>query len=128
MNKKSFFLGVVTGIVLTFAGLFVIGLINQNSADNDPVQYLEQPVSYENKKETSFKVLQVLGNAALATEASDKVGSLIMYYGNTVLVLGENFYSDQIVTVKNPQRVGTYSYTTYGGMPKTVPVIDGEME
>ena len=128
MNKKSFFLGVVTGIVLTFVGLFVIGLINQNSADNDPVQYLEQPVSYENKKETSFKVLQVLGNGALATEASDKVGSLIMYYGNTVLVLGENFYSDQIVTVKNPQRVGTYSYTTYGGMPKTVPVIDGEME
>ena len=128
MNKKSFFLGVVTGIVLTFAGLFVIGLINQNSADNDPVQYLEQPVSYENKKETSFKVLQVLGNAALATEASDKVGSLIMYYGNTVLVLGENFYSDEIVKVKNLQRVGTYSYTTNGGIPKTVPVIDGEME
>ena len=128
MNKKSFFLGVVTGIVLTFVGLFVIGLINQNSADNDPVQYLEHAVSYENKKETSIKVLQVLGNAALATEASDKVGSLIMYYGNTVLVLGENFYSDQIVTVKNPQRVGTYSYTTNGGIPKTVPVIDGEME
>ena len=121
-------MGVVTGIVLTFVGLFVIGLINQNSADNDPVQYLEQPVSYENKKETSFKVLQVLGNAALATEASDKVGSLVMYYGNTVLVLGENFYSDQIVTVKSPQRVGTYSYTTNKGMPMTVPVIDGEME
>ena len=128
MNKKSFFLGVLTGIVLTFVGLFVVGLINQNSADNDPVQYLEQPVSYANKKETSFKVLQVLGNAALATEASDKIGSDVMYHGNTVLVLGENFYSDQIVTVKNPQRVGTYSYTTYGGMPKTVPVIDGEME
>ena len=128
MNKKSFFLGVVTGIVLTFVGLFVVDLVNQNSADNDPVQYLEQPVSYENKKETSFKVLQVLGNGALATEASDKIGSDVMYHGNTVLVLGENFYSDQIVTVKNPQRVGTYSYTTYGGMPKTVPVIDGEME
>ena len=128
MNKKSFFLGVATGIVLTFAGLFVIGLINQNSADNDTVQYLEQPVSYENKKETSFKVLQVLGNAALATEASDKIGSDVIYFGNTVLVLGENFYSDQIVTVKNPQRVGTYSYTTNGGIPKTVPVIDGEME
>ena len=128
MNKKSFFLGVVTGIFLTFVGLFVVDLVNQNSSDNDPVQYLEQPVSYENKKETSFKVLQVLGNAALATEASDKIGSDVMYHGNTVLVLGENFYSDQIVTVKNPQRVGTYSYTTYGGMPKTVPVIDGEME
>ena len=128
MNKKSFFLGVVTGIVLTLATLFVIAIINKNSADNDSVQYLEQPVSYENKKETSFKVLQVLGNAALATEASDKIGSDVIYFGNTVLVLGENFYSDQIVTVKNPQRVGTYSYTTNGGIPKTVPVIDGEME
>ena len=128
MNKKSFFLGVVTGIVLTFVGLIVIGLVNQNSAGNDPIQYLEKPMSYENKKETSFKVLQVLGNAALATEASDKIGGDVMYYGNTVLILGENYYSDQIVTVKNPQRVGTYSYTNKGGMPMTVPVIEGEME
>ena len=128
MNKKSFFLGVVTGIVLTLATLFVIAIINKNSADNDSVQYLEQPVSYENKKETSFKVLQVLGNAALATEASDKIGSDVIYFGNTVLVLGENFYSDQIVTVKNPQRVGTYSYTNKGGMRMTVAVIEGEME
>ena len=128
MNKKSFFLGVVTGIVLTLATLFVIAIINKNSADNDSVQYLEQPVSYENKKETSFKVLQVLGNAALATEASDKIGSDVIYFGNTVLVLGEDFYNDQIVTIKSPQRVGTYSYTTNGGIPKTVPVIDGEMK
>lgn len=128
MNKKSFFLGVVTGIVLTFVGLFVIGLVNQNSEENDPVQYLEKPVSYENKQETSFKVLQVLGNAALANEESDKIGKDVMYLGNTVLLLGENFYSDQIVTVKNPQRVGTYNYTTNRGMPKTVPVIDGEMK
>lgn len=128
MNKKSFFWGVLTGIVLTLAVLIVIGLVNQNSAGNDPVQYLEKPVSYENKKETSFKVFQVLGNAALASEALDKIGSDVMYYGNTVLILGENYYSDQIVKVKNPQRVGTYSYTTNGGMPKTVPVIDGQIE
>ena len=126
MNKKSFFWGVLTGIVLTLAVLIVIGLVNQNSAGNDPVQYLEKPVSYENKKETSFKVFQVLGNAALASEASDKIGGDVIYYGNTVLILGENYYSDQIVKVKNPQRVGTYSYTTNGGMPKTVPVIDGD--
>jgi len=130
MGKKIliYIAGVVTGVILTVGVLFVIGLANQNSTDNDPIQYLEQPVSYENKTETSFKVLQVLGNAALATEASDKIGGDVMYYGNTVLVLGENFYSDQIVKVKNPQRVGTYSYTTNGGMPKTVPVIDGDMQ
>lgn len=126
MNKKSFFLGVVAGIILTFAALFVIGLINQNSADSDPVQYLEKPVSYENKKETSFKVFQVLGNAALASEISNK--EYKWYNGNTVVILGENFYSDQVINMKNPQRVGTYSYTNNGGMPMTVPVLEGTIE
>jgi len=51
-----------------------------------------------------------------------------MYNGNTVMILGEDYYNDQIVTVKNPQRVGSYSYTTNGGMPMTVPVIEGEMK
>jgi hypothetical protein len=124
MNKKSFFLGVVTGIVLTFIGLFVIGLVNQNSSD--PIQYLEQPVSYENKTKTSFKVFQVLGDAALAREASDRIGGDVMYLGNTVVILGENFYSDQVITINNPQRVGTYSYTNNGGIPMTVTVIDGD--
>ncbi len=126
MNRKSFFWGVVTGIVLTIVGLFVFAFCRSSSTD--PIKYLEHPVSYENKTETSFEVLQVLGNAALATEASEKIGDEVMYYGNTVVILGKNFYSDQVVTVKNPMRVGTYSYTNKGGMPMTVPVIDGEMK
>ena len=127
MNKKSFFLGVLTGIVLTFVSLFVIGLVYQKSKDST-IQYLENPVSYENKKETSFKVIQVLGNKALATEASNKGGRDELYLGNTVLLLGENFYNDQVVNVKNPQRVGTYNYTNKGGRSMTVPVIEGQME
>ncbi len=123
MNKKSFFLGVMAGVVLTFVCLFIIGLVNKNLNETDPIEYLEKPMSYENKKETSFKVFQVLGNAALAREISDK--EFKMFYGNTVVLLGENFYSDQIVNIESPQRVGTYSYTTNGGMPMTVPVIDG---
>ena len=123
MNKKSFFFGVVTGIVLTFAVLFVIALVNRNTGETDQIQYLEQPVSYENKSVTSFKVFQVLGNAALANEISNK--EYKWYHGNTVMILGENFYSDQVVTIKNPQRVGTYSYMNNGGMPMTVPVIEG---
>ena len=79
MNKKSFFLGLVTGIVLTFGVLFVIALVNRNSGETDQIEYLEQPVSYENKKVTSFKVFQVLGNSALATEESDKIGGDVMY-------------------------------------------------
>lgn len=127
MNLKSFLGGVVTGFVLSIVVLFIIGLLNNNSVDNDPIKYLDNPVSYENKQQTSFKVLQVLGNAALANEASDQIGKNVMYLGNTVLIVGANFYSDQIVTVKNPQRIGTYSYTSNGGMPMTVPVIDGDM-
>lgn len=125
MHKKSFFLGVLTGSVLVFIGLTVIGFLIQNSTDNDPVQYLENPVSYENKVETSFRVIQVLGDAALASEVSNK--ELQIYTGNTVMILGENYYSDQVITIKNPQRVGTYSYTTKGGRPMTVPVIDGNI-
>ena len=124
LNKKSFFLGILTGAILTFAVLFVIALVNRNSEAADLIQYLEQPVSYENKSVTSFKVFQVLGNAALANEISNK--EYKWYHGNTVMILGENFYSDQVVTIKNPQRVGTYSYTNNGGMPMTVPVINGD--
>lgn len=127
MNKKSFFLGFVVGIILTVIGLVIAGLIMQNSSNNDPIKYLEQPVSYENKQETSFEVLQVIGNSALAKEASDKIGDDVFYGGNTVLVIGENFYSEQIIIVKNPVRIGTYSYTNNGGMPMTVPVINGEL-
>ena len=89
MNRKSFFWGVVTGIVLTIVGLFVFAFCRSSSTD--PIKYLEHPVSYENKTETSFEVLQVLGNAALATEASEKIGDEVMYYGNTVVILGKNF-------------------------------------
>lgn len=132
MNKKSFFLGAITGlvagIILTLMASVVFAYVHRNSGGSDSIDYLERPVSYENKHETSFQVLQVLGGAALATEASDKIGDRIMYNGNTVMILGEDFYSDQVVIIKNPQRVGSYSYTTNGGMPMTVPVIEGEMK
>ena len=127
MSKKSFFLGVVTGVVLTFVVLIVIGLVNEKSDANFPAQYLEKPVSYENKKETSFRVFQVLDNAALATEISD-YGAIRLFTGNTVVLLGKDYYNNQVITVKNPQRIGTYSYTSKNDMPMTVPVIQGEME
>ena len=132
MNKKSFFLGIVTGIVITIVGFWGLSAINMNKTDNesvinqvdeDPIQYFEQAESYENKKEASFRVFHVLGNAALAKEASDKVGDDVMYLGATVLILGENFYNHQIVKMKNPQIIGRYSYTSTIGMPMTVPVL-----
>ena len=127
MNKKSFFLGVVTGVVLTFVVLFIIGWLNMKSGIDNQIQYLENPVSYENKVEASFEISQVIGEAALAREASDNIGGDVLYYGNTVLIFGKNFYSDQKITIKNPMRIGTFSYTTNGGLDMTVPVIEGEI-
>ena len=127
MNKKSFFFGILTGIVLTFVGSFVIVSVNQKSEDS-AIQYLENPVSYENKKETSFRVFQVLENKALADEVSDTVGNSVLYLGNTVLLLGDNYYNDQVVNVKNPQRIGTFKYINNERGIITVPVIGGQME
>ena len=127
MSKKSFFLGVVTGVVLTFVVLIVIGLVIQKSDANFPVQYLEKPVSYENKKETSFRVFQVLGNAALATEISAD-GVIRLFTGNTVVLLGKDYYNNEVITVKNPQRIGTYRKKKKNDTQMTVPVIEGEME
>ena len=125
MNKKSFFIGMLSGIVLTIAVLFIIGFVSQKNNEDDAIQRLEKPVSYENKKETSFKVFQVIGeDAALAKEISDK--KLDMYLGNTVVLIGKDFYSDQVITMKNPQRTGTYSYMNNSGMPMTVPIIEGD--
>ena len=105
--------------------LFIIGFVSQKNNEDDAIQRLEKPVSYENKKETSFKVFQVIGeDAALAKEISDK--ELDMYLGNTVVLIGKDFYSDQVVTMKNPQRTGTYSYMNNSGMPMTVPIIEGD--
>lgn len=131
MSKKSFFIGFASGIVLTLVALFVIGVIIQNYETNVPVQRLDNPVCYENKTETSFKVFRVFSNGALAKEISDEKEisgeEMKWYLGNTVVVLGKNYYDDQILTVKNPQRVGTYSYINKDGMSMTVPVIDGEI-
>ncbi len=125
MNKKSFFIGMLSGVVLTIVALVVIAFV-KGASEGDAVQHLEKPVSYENKKITSFKVFQVLGeDAALAMESSNKEYEL--FYGNTVVLVGKDFYSDQVVTMKNPQRTGTYSYMNNSGMPMTVPIIEGEI-
>ena len=127
MNKKSFLGGVAVGIILTIVVLIVIGTVNQAIEETDPIDYLEHPVSYENKTTTSVKVFQVLDNAALAREAATEIGGTVMYYGSIVMILGKNFYYDQVITIKNPQRIGTYSYTTKADIPLTVPVLDGNI-
>ena len=121
MGKKIliFVAGVITGIVLTFALAFAVNPENSNNTEK-AIKYLENEISYEGKKSSSFQVFQVLGNCALASEYSG-----YSYMGKTVLLKGNNtvFYSDQEIKVKNPIQVGVYSYKNQGGLEKTVPVI-----
>ena len=135
MKIKYFFLGFGAGVVLTFIALFIIGSVSRGgvAAAMDPVDYLETPVSYEGKAETKVKVFQVIGKAALAHEKETSPWDMEMddeygyesYTGNVVMIIGDHYYSDQIVKIKSPMRIGTYSYTSQGGLPLTVPVIDG---
>ena len=85
------------------------------------IRYLETPTVYEGKEISSFKVFQVFDEYALARESENKYSD--SYYGKTVLILGDLFYDEQIVTIKNPMMVGIYKYDTNGGISKTVPVV-----
>lgn len=129
MEKKLSFWVIILSVGLLYY-VVIICIIEsavQNSEHNktiqndDPIHYFEKPKSYENKKETSFKVYDVLDSAAVAQEISD--GYYDVYFGKEVLIRGEDFYNEQIINVKNPQIVGTYQY-----MSNRIPVIEGEME
>ena len=124
MEKVYFFVGALIGGVI---GIITFELIlTQNPKDNDPIIYLEKAESYENKKETSFKVFKVLTDGALMREISDKENG--RYFGKVVLIYGKYFYNDQVVVVKNPRIVGIYRYTTVENFDMSVPIIEGEME
>ena len=72
MDKKSFIWGILTGIVLTFVLIIIVGTLRQKTEEeDDTIQYLEQSVSYEGKKVTSFKVFQVLGGDDMTVPVID---------------------------------------------------------
>lgn len=134
MNKKLFWLGIVLGtvlgIVLTFVVLLVLSSMieTEEPIDNTPiVQYYEQPMSYENKEKSYFRVHEVLCDTAAYVKegsADEMKNDSEFFSGKSVILLGKNFYNDQIITVKNPQRVGTFKYP----LGSVLPIIDGEME
>lgn len=126
MKKELvFFLGMITGCVLTIAALFYVAKVNGAGGDSGLTLY-EQPVGTINSY--SFEVLQVLpnGNALAYTEDPDRRDS---YTGPVVLLLADessHYYDEQIVKVpkgKSARQVGTYQYETNGGMHRTVPVV-----
>ena len=120
-----FFLGIVTGCVLTIAALFVIGIRYSYSAESN-ITIAEQQTEF--KDAGRFEVFQVLEDGALAN-CEEKVSSSSYFTGPVVYILsdGQNlFYDDQIIDLpkgKKAIQIGTYRYQTNLGAEKVVPVI-----
>lgn len=98
-NILIYIAGVITGVILAFVVLAEIA--SSSNKCEDDIAYFESPINYENKKSTSFKVFQVLGNAALASEISNKQYN--WYDGTTVLLLNGQFYCDKVIELKDPK-------------------------
>lgn len=122
MKKTWIFIGgVVTGVVLTFIFLFIIG---SKKAVNDNYVMFEQDGKVISTN--SFKVFQVLDSGdALANEIEE----YDIPTGLTVLFLnddGASHYDDQVIKVpagKCVRQLGTYKYPTKSGFEKTVPIV-----
>ncbi len=132
MNKWLIFGGgFLTGVIVTFLVLVVIGLSNQKSSPTIPgAKMFEQPT--EVVQESSFKVMQAIQeNAALVNAKSGSNSFGDMYYMGTLYLLinneGHYYYDDEIVKVpkgKKVRQVGIYRYETKMGIEKTVPIIE----
>ena len=113
-----YLLGVITGIILTFA--FAICLNLSNDSRIIGLELFDEPVEYMEYSE--FEVFQVVTSGCALANAD---GS----FGATVFIIPDDkqqFYDDQKIVLKNDQcaqRMGTYKYSTQIGLEKTVPAI-----
>lgn len=116
-------LGIITGIVLTFAFAFCVNLSNNSGIIGlEMFEELGEDMEY-----TQFEVFQVLDSGCALANADDT-------FDVTVFIIPDDkqqFYDNQKIVLKNDQcaqRVGTYRYSTKKGIEKTVPavkIIDG---
>ena len=111
-------LGIITGIILTFAFSFC-----GNLSDNSGIiglEMFEEPGDY--MEYSQFKVFQVVESGCALACAND-------YFGPTVFIIPnkkQQFYDDQEIVLKSDQRaqhVGIYKYNTKMEIEKTVPAI-----
>ena len=135
----SFFLGIVTGILLTFAFFAVKAYTAKEAGESDTktekqaklpngATMLDTPVPFTEAK--NFEILQVVfEDAALAqSEKKMKYTGSIYYTDPVVLIVADQkntFYDDQIVKCPKDSKVmqvGTYNYQSQVGW-KTVPIV-----
>lgn len=135
----SYFLGILTGILLTL-GFFTVrnatskdGAAGTETAEKAPklpdgVTMLDEPIPFTEAK--NFEILQVVFEDAALAQSEKKMqytGS-IYYTDPVVLIVADQkntFYDDQIVKCPKDSKVmqvGTYQYLTQMGW-KTVPIV-----
>lgn len=116
-------LGIITGIVLTFAFAFCVNLSKNSGIIG--LKMFEEPG--ENMDYSRFEVFQVLESGCALANADDTFDATVFIIPNEK----QQFYDNQKIILKNEQcaqRVGTYKYSTKMGIERTVPavkIIDG---
>lgn len=65
MDLKSFIIGMLSGIALTIVGVFFLAFIGLQGGKEDDIQFLEHPVSYENKKQLHLRCFKLLKKTKL---------------------------------------------------------------
>ena len=116
-------LGIITGVILTFAFAFCINLSNNSGIIG--LEMFEEPGDY--MEYSQFRVFQVVESGCALAHADDSFGAIVFIIPNE----NQQFYDDQKIVLKNDQcaqHVGTYKYNTKMEIEKTVPairIIDG---
>ena len=122
----AYFLGILTGVVLTIGALFIIVKSQGEDPSSNGISMLEK--RGQAMTEGSFKIFQTLDDKhALARGISNEESG--WYNGITVMIIGnenDHFYDDQIIkktSGKKFYQVGTYKYQTKSEDFKTVPIV-----
>lgn len=111
-------LGVITGIILTFAFAFCVNLSNNSGIIG--LEMFEEPGDY--MEYSQFEVFQVVESGCALAHADESFSSIVFIIPNE----SQQFYDDQKIVLKNnqcAQHVGTYKYSTKMEIEKTVPAI-----
>lgn len=111
-------LGVITGVILTFAFAFCVNLSNNSGIIG--LEMFEEPGDY--MEYSQFEVFQVVESGCALAHADESFGSIVFIIPNE----SQQFYDDQKIVLKNDQcaqHVGTYKYSTKMEIEKTVPAI-----
>lgn len=127
MKKGTiFFLGIITGCILTFVTLLIIAKTASENNENANITKFEQQTEFT--AASKFEVFQVLEDGCLAHSSEKEYSTFTSFTGPIVYILsdGQNmFYDDQVIEVSKGKRimqVGTFKYSSQLG-ERTVPVL-----